>query len=74
MFHLLRVQEIVRIPAASCGEDLGRNGAGHLLQGPAGILAAHHEPSTSGGVPVLPDNQWQQEVAQTIRQNTLPVP
>ncbi len=46
-------------PAASCGADPGRNGAGRSLQGPAGILAVHHEPSTSGGVPALPDNRWQ---------------
>ena len=38
-----------------------KNGAGRSLQGPAGILAVHHEPSTSGGVPALPDNRWEQE-------------
>ncbi len=47
---------------------------GTHLGSSADISAVHHEPSTSGGVPELPDNQWQQEVVQTVRQNTLPVP
>ena len=41
---------------------------------PADILAVHHGPSTSGEVPELPDNQWQQAAMQAVRQNTLPVP
>lgn len=61
-------------PAASCGADPGRNGAGHSLPEPADILAVHHGPSTSGEVPELPDNQWQQAAMQAARQNTLPVP